>query len=114
MVAPSSNKQEEESVAATTPTNTNASKDKAKSSSSKGKRRKLPKAVTDRSADEPPAGGGAAIAENQRSSNGSGKTATEVEGDSKINKVKGKLQGLGVCPAYETKLYYTALHFSDT
>ncbi|CAM9657907.1 unnamed protein product, partial [Ectocarpus sp. 8 AP-2014] len=86
MVAPSSDKQEEESVAATTPTNANASKPKAKSSSSKGKRRKLPKAVTNGSADEQPAGGGVPIAENQRSSNGSGKTAMEVEGDSKINK----------------------------
>ncbi|CAB1096547.1 unnamed protein product [Ectocarpus sp. CCAP 1310/34] len=86
MVAPSSNKQEEGSVAATSPKNANASKAKAKSSSSKGKRRKLPKAVTNRSANETPAGGGAAIAKNQRSSNGSGKTAMEVEGDGKINK----------------------------
>ncbi|CAM9657838.1 unnamed protein product, partial [Ectocarpus sp. 8 AP-2014] len=85
MVAPSSDKQEDESLAATTPTNANASKPKAKSSSSKGKRRKLPKAVTNGSADEQPAGA-IAIAENQRSSNGSGKTAMEVEGDSKINK----------------------------
>ncbi|CBJ28433.1 Ngdn protein [Ectocarpus siliculosus] len=85
MVAPSSNKKEEDSVAATTPTNANASKAKAKSSGAKGKRRKLPKAVTNGSADEQPAGG-VAIAENQRSSNGSGKIDMEVEGDSKINK----------------------------